>query len=131
MTFISSSRKNLDEGETAIYRVVDEEGKFIANIPLGGQKGNVDVSKSLYGLPGELGHSFTVSETGWNWAYEKTGITSDTQEVQTEKTAEGTDRYFVNFVFEGLHKTTTDLSKPEETHNHDEDFATNKLKPLP
>jgi len=117
---IQITRDSLDKGESAIYEVFCE-GKFVARVSLNGTEAG-SVSKSLYGLPGG---SYTVNETGWNWAYDKkvyqNGVwvsgSSLTQSVDDPDTV-------VDFRFGGNHKTG---SGPEDLHNHDEEYKVNTI----
>lgn len=106
-------REGLDKGESAVY-VVKSDGKFVARVSINGT-GESSVSKKiLYGLPGG---TYTVTETGWNWAYEKsTNPISGT--LSNSSTPE-------EFRFTGNHKKVD--SGPAEMHNHDEEYKVNKI----
>jgi len=107
------TRFRLDKGESAIYEVT-HNGSFVARVSLNGD-GAESVNKILYGLPGG---TYTVTETGWNWAYNKDPAGgSITQPVDNPDSLEP-----VNFVFRGSHKTGTG---PEDLHNHDEEYKVN------
>jgi len=107
------TRYGLDKGESAIYEVT-KGGTFVARVSLNGTESE-SVFKILYGLPGG---EYTVTETGWNWAYYKDPACGYiTQQVDNPDSTEP-----VNFVFRGAHKTGTG---PEDLHNHDEEYKVN------
>lgn len=123
---LTITRKNLEPGETAIYEVT-RDGSFICRIALGGEAGKETegVSKTIYGLPGDAGVKFKVSETNWNWAYHEDGSTLPSD----EKTVEISDGQPVplEYEFSGAHLDKTG-DHPAERHNHGESFVVNKMK---
>lgn len=123
---LTITRKNLEPGETAIYEVT-RDGSFICRIALGGEAGKETsgVSKTIYGLPGDEGVKFKVSETNWNWAYHEDGSTLPSAEKTVEISAG--QPIPLMYEFSGAHLNMTD-DHPAERHNHGESFKVNKMK---
>lgn len=123
---LTITRKNLEPGETAIYEVT-RDGSFICRIALGGEDGKETsgVSKTIYGLPGDEGVKFKVSETNWNWAYHEDGSTLP----YVEKTVEISEKQPIplTYEFSGAHLDKTG-DHPAERHNHGESFEVNRMK---
>ena len=71
------------------------------------------LKESVVGLPEG---SYTVTETNWNWAYDKSGETSKIVVV-----SEGMPN---SAIFQGSHINGTG-DDPAEMHNHDEAFKSN------
>lgn len=113
-------RENLEPGESAIYEVTDQNGKFICRLSLGGVQGATSVRKSIYGLPGGDDVEYTVTETGWNWAYDK-----DSSGGTATRTVSDPDVPVV-FEFSGRHKTADE--GPAERQNHGESFKVNLMR---
>jgi len=114
------TRVGLDPDESAVYEVTCDN-KFVARVALNGTEAS-SVSKYLYGLPGG---NYTVTETGWNWAYDKKiwdGSSMVAGNVLT-KTVD-TPNTPIEFKFGGAHKTGTG---PEDLHNHDEKYKVNRI----
>lgn len=114
------TRVGLDPDESAVYEVTCDN-KFVARVALNGTEAS-SVSKYLYGLPGGI---YTVTETGWNWAYDKKiwdGSSMVAGNVLT-KTVD-TPNTPIEFKFGGAHKTGTG---PEDLHNHDEKYKVNRI----
>ena len=131
---LTITRTNLDEGETAIYKV-ERNGEFVCNVALGGVKGKETegVSKTIYGLPGDAGQKFRVTETNWNWAYHTGGVLPfEEKEVTTTIVIEDDKEIIkpdpLEFEFSGQHRTNkSDPDDPVNYHNHGESFVVNKL----
>ena len=131
---LTITRTNLDEGETAIYKV-ERNGVFVCNVALGGVKGKETegVSKTIYGLPGDAGQMFRVTETNWNWAYHTGGVLPYKEKEVTTTTVIEDDKEIIKpdpleFEFSGPHRTNkSDPDDPVNYHNHGESFVVNKL----
>lgn len=123
---LTITRKKLEPGETAIYEVT-RDGSFICRIALGGEAGKETdgVSKTIYGLPGDAGVKFKVSETNWNWAYHEAGSTLPSAEKTVEISAG--QPIPLKYEFSGAHLDETG-DHPAERHNHGESFIVNKMK---
>jgi len=114
------TRDGLDRGESAIYEVTCD-GKFVARVALNGTD-DPSVDKYLYGLPGG---SYVVTETGWNWAYDKKVWNGSAMVAGNSLTKTVNDPATpVQFRFGGSHKTGTG---PEDRHNHDEEYQVNTI----
>jgi len=126
--YIMLKRNGLHKGESAIYLIEKPNSTggydFVDKVVVNGSGNGVD-SCALYGVPGE---KFRVTETNWNWAYNKV---TNPQEHTVDKTHEP---YQLLFEFTGEHKVP-DPSKsqqeqekdPANLHNHDEAYKTNRL----
>ncbi|MCQ2183321.1 MAG: hypothetical protein MJY89_07980 [Bacteroidales bacterium] len=122
--YIKLQRDSLDKGESAIY-IVEEvlsggECKFVDKVVINGTGSKVD-SCLLYGVPGI---KFKVTETNWNWAYDKE-TPNQTKELDKTKTP-----YVVSFEFKGNHKSPTGTPEekekdPANLFNHDESYKVN------
>ena len=123
---LTITRKNLEPGETAIYEVT-RDGSFICRIALGGEDGKETsgVSKTIYGLPGDEGVKFKVSETNWNWAYHEDGSTLPSDEKTV--TISSGEPIPLEYEFSGAHLNKTG-DHPAERHNHGESFEVNRMK---
>ena len=123
---LTINRKNLELGETAIYEVT-RDGSFICRITLGGEAGKETsgVSKTIYGLPGDAGVKFKVSETNWNWAYHEAGSTLPSDEKTV--TISSGQPVPLEYEFSGAHLDKTG-DHPAERHNHGESFKVNLMR---
>lgn len=117
-------RNGLDAGESAIY-IVTCGTDTVACVSVNGVGANQPVSKFIYGLEAGAGKMYKVTETNWNWAYEK-----DPTSGYIEKEVNPSDNSAVKFEFGGTHikKSSTDPTQklhPAEIHNHDEQYIPN------
>ena len=114
---ITIKRTGLDIGESAVYDVVNKSnGKFMFRVSLGGEKDVTTVEKTVYGIPDG---TYTITETPWNWAYEK--ATGTSQDI----TASEPTNYQVTFT--GPHKEAETDIEPWADQNHSEIFKVNRL----
>lgn len=107
-------REGLDKGETAIYEVTDDAtGEVIWRAALNGT-GETEVKRVIAGIPEG---SYTVHETGWNWAYQ------DQSDIQVTLVSGGTN----TAKFTSAHKEAVDDNDPAHLHNHDEAYKVNHM----
>lgn len=125
-------RQGLERGESAIFIVHDNKlDKDVCKVALSGTEGSSTASGSVVGLPAG---TYTVTETNWNWAYEK-----DPNAIQSDdgngfyKIVHVSNPEHPNLVnFFGNHKIETEpetdsVKHPAEMHNHDESFVNNVM----
>lgn len=91
---ITVSRSGLESGESAVYELISGD-KVLARFALTGENTGGDVRIKLKNVPEGR---YTVRETSWNWAYDKSAE-SLTQDVLS-------DSYFY---FSGAHKRPVQL----------------------
>jgi len=124
--YVKLSRAGLHKGESAIY-VIEKpnssgEYDFVDKVVINGTGSSLDTC-TLYGVPGEV---FRVTETNWNWAYNKT------EGQQTRTLDKSKEPYVVTFDFTGEHKEPSGSQHEQEKdpanlHNHDEAYKVNNL----
>lgn len=128
--YIKLTRAGLHKGESAIYMVEkpDTSGgvvtyEFVDKVVINGTGSGLDTI-ALYGVPGL---SFRVTETDWNWAYDKS------YNPQTKTVDKSVEPYELRYDFTGDHKNPTGSTEhekekdPANLHNHDEAYKRNHM----
>ena len=107
-------RTNLQKGETAIYEVrTKSNGALIWRAALNGT-GEATISRTITGVPEGV---YTISENGWDWAYENNTASQDLSVPTGDNSV----------TFTGSHQSPSETSKPAHIHNHDESYIINEL----